>query len=295
MLDPFVLGYLQGRWSAVPFDSRWASLHLACMQQRVVVITGASGGIGAALAELLAERGERTVLVARRRAQLQEVAARCGRESLTVIADVTERAQVNGVVAAALTRYGQIDAWVNNVGRGITKSVTELTDDDLDEMMRVNVKSALYGMQAVLPHFKARSRGHLVNVSSLLGRIPYVASRSAYSAAKHALNALTASLRVELREMFPEIHVSLVSPGAVATDFGLNSLYGGIDSRQLPKAQPALEVAQVIARLLDEPQADLYTRDSYHDQVAGYYAAADMADVERRPPFAPTLRPANLR
>ena len=73
---------------------------------------------------------------------------------------------------AALARFGRIDAWVNNAGRGITRPVAELTDEDFDEMMLVNVKSALYGIQAVLPHFKERRRGHIVNVSSMLGACP---------------------------------------------------------------------------------------------------------------------------
>ena len=123
--------------------------------------------------------------------------------------------------------------------------VQPAADEDLDAMMLVNVKSALYGMQAVLPHFRARGRGHIINVSSMLGRIPFAAQRSAYSASKHALNSLTANLRMELRGT-PAIHVSSVHPGIVATEFGLNALHGGADSRAFPGAQTALEVAEVI-------------------------------------------------
>ena len=162
-------------------------------------------------------------------------------------------------------------------------------------MMRVNVKSALYGIQAVLPHFKERRRGHVINVSSMLGRVPYVPMRSAYSAAKHALNALTASLRAELREEFPDIHVSTVSPGVVATEFGVHAMGGGPDSRALPNAQPAEEVADVIVELLRNPRADVYTRPGYRQQVVDYYAAEDMGAAETRPPFMTAPRPTETR
>ena len=89
----------------------------------------------------------------------------------------------------------------------------------------------------MLPHYKARGTGHIINISSLLGRVPIAPVRSAYAASKHALNALTACLRMDLAESHPGIHVSTVSPGVVATDFGVNSLGGGHDSRAIPGAQ----------------------------------------------------------
>ena len=152
-------------------------------------------------------------------------------------------------------------------------------------MMLVNTKSALYGMQAVLPHFKERKRGHVINVSSMLGRIPLASFRSMYCASKHALNALTASLRMELRAPFPEIHVSTVSPGVVATEFGLNGRHGGADSRGAPGAQSAEEVAAVIVDVIDRPRADAYTRSGAREMVAAYYAAEDMGAAEQAPPF----------
>ena len=256
------------------------------MTGKVIVITGASSGIGAALAKRVAHKGAKVVLAARREKELNEVAAGCGSEALAVIADVTKRDDVKRIVSQAMARLGRIDVWVNNAGRGISVPVAELTDEDFDEMMLVNVKSALYGMQAVLPIFKGQNSGHIINVSSLLGRIPYVAIRSAYSAAKHALNALTANLRMDLRAEFPGIHVSTVSPGVVATDFGMSAKGGGVDSRKIPFAQPVEEVAQVIADLIEKPRADVYTRATYHEQIAKYYSAEDMAEVESQPPFS---------
>jgi len=254
----------------------------AIIKDKVVVVTGASAGIGAALVEMLGERGARPVLVARRAPALAEVAAKCGPYATSVVADVTIRQQVEDVVATALKQHGHIDVWVNNAGRGITRPVSELTDDDFDDMMLVNVKSALYGMQAVLPHFRARGAGHIINVSSVLGRVPMAHIRSAYSAAKHALNALTANLRMELAPAFPRIHVSSVHPGIVATEFGLNARHGGPDSRELMGAQPVSEVAEVLVDVIASPRADVYTRPQAKAMVVAYFAAEDMAAVERQ-------------
>ncbi len=249
------------------------------MKDKVIVITGASAGIGAALAEVCSRRGAKLMLAARREAELREVAMRVG-NAAWIVADVSRRADVERLVEKTLERDGHIDVWVNNAGRGITRPVSQLTDEDVDEMMQVNVKSALYGMQAVLPHFKERKRGHIINVSSGLGRVPMAHFRSAYCAAKHALNALTACLRMELRAQYPDIIVSTVSPGVVATDFGINARGGGMDSRHLPGAQPAGEVAEVIADLIERPRPDVYSRPAYRDQVVAYFSAEDMGQAE---------------
>src|SRR5436190_1514709 len=177
------------------------------MEDRVIVITGASAGIGAALAKIVGSRGGIPVLVARREKELREVAGQAGERALVLVADVSRRPDVERVVETALARLGQIDVWVNNAGRGISRPVSELTDEDIDEMIQVNLKSALYGMQAVLPHFRQRGQGQIINVSSMLRRLPLATFRSAYSASKHALNALTANLRMELRAEHPGIMV----------------------------------------------------------------------------------------
>lgn len=249
---------------------------------RVIVITGASSGIGATLARLVASRGASVVLVARREAELRAVAADCGPNAHVVVADVSRRADVERAVASALDRFGRIDVWVNNAGRGLSRPVAEITDEDFDEMMQVNVKSALYGMQAVLPHFRSRNAGHVINVSSMLGRIPFATIRSAYCASKHALNALTACLRVDLARTHPGIHVSTVSPGVVATEFGVNARGGGMDSRAIPGAQPVDEVAAVLLDVIEHPRADAYTRPGARETIAAYYAAEDMTTIEAR-------------
>lgn len=254
---------------------------LSGMQNKVVVITGASSGIGAVLAEQLGARGARVVLAARREPELRQVAEKIGERASVCVADLTQREAVERVVSETLQRFGQLDVWINNAGRGISRLVSELTDADFDEMMLVNVKSALYGMQAVLPHFRARGRGHIINVSSVLGRVPMAPLRSAYSASKHALNALTANLRMELAAS-PEIHVSTVHPGVVATEFGMRALHGGMDSRNFPGAQTPEEVAAVIVETIEHPRADVYTRPESKQLVLNYFGADDMAELEQK-------------
>jgi short-subunit dehydrogenase len=162
---------------------------------------------------------------------------------------------------------------VNNLGQGITRLPSQLTEQDVDDMVRINVKSAMIGMQEVLPHFQARNEGHVINVSSMLGRIPYAVFRSAYTGAKHFMNALTAMFRAEVQQTHPGIQFSLVSPGVVSTDFGLRAMHGGPDSRSLPDHQSAEEVAAVIAEVIESRRPDVYTRAGARERVASYYAS----------------------
>ncbi len=249
---------------------------------RTILITGASGGIGAALAELLASRGDNVALVARRADALDAVVERCGPPSLAIAADATDRAEVRRALDETLGHFGELDVLVNNVGRGITRKPSELTDEDIDEMMAVNVKSALYGMQESLPYFRERGAGHVINVSSMLARIPSAIIRSAYSASKHYLNALTANFRMEVQFKHPGIQYSLVMPGIVATEFGANAMHGGPDSRTMPSPQSADEVATVIAQVIGSRVAEAYTRPESEGQVAAYYASAAVSGALRQ-------------
>lgn len=237
----------------------------------VVVITGASSGIGAATARLLASRGDKLVLAARRKDELGQVARDCGRDTMAVVADVTDRDQVRSLVAGTLQHYGHIDTWINNAGRGITREPSQLTDDDIDAMVSVNIKAVLYGMQEVLPHFKERNAGHIINISSVLGRIPMRTWRSAYTGSKHFVNALTAMFRDEVHQTHPGIQVSLISPGVVRTEFGNSALHGGPDSKALGDSQSAEEVAEVIRWVIESRKPDVYTRKGTAKRVVDYY------------------------
>ena len=256
---------------------------------RVVVITGASSGIGAELARQLGTRGDRLVLAARSEEALGEVARAAGTETQVVRTDVTRRAEVERLRDRALEAFGRVDVWINNAGRGIDRSVMDLTEQDFDEMMAVNVKAPLYGMQAIVPHFQQRGTGHLVNVSSFLGRVPLAANRSAYNAAKHALNALTANLRMDLAARWPGIHVSLVMPGVVATPFAANAL-GAPETVALARPagmqpQTVEEATAAIVELLDHPRAEIYTNPASAPIARRYYEDVGAFEAEARRAF----------
>jgi NADP-dependent 3-hydroxy acid dehydrogenase YdfG len=244
---------------------------------KVVVITGASSGIGAALAIRLGREGLRLALGARNAERLKAVAVEAAPEGLAIAVptDVTRRADVEKLRDAALERFGRIDVWVNNAGRGIARPVLELTDEDIDEMMAVNLKSAVYGMQTIVPYFVERGQGHVINVSSVLARLPTASIRSAYNASKAALNALSSNLRMDLRRQgVKNVHISVVMPGLVTTEFALNAAHSKGPSPKppanMPQPQSVEEVADVMARLIDEPRAEIFTNPAAKAVVERY-------------------------
>lgn len=244
------------------------------MPAKVVVITGASSGIGAATALKLGSEGYSLVLAARRRRELDDVAARAKAPSLVVVADVTKRRDVESLRDAALDRFGKVDVWVNNVGRGIGRKILDVTDDDFDEMIRSNLKSVFYGIQAIVPTFQEQGHGHLINVSSFLSRVPLVTFRSVYSAAKSAVNILTANLRMDLLATHPNVKVSLVLPGTVRTDFPIHALGGTPplpSGRRAMRVQEPEEVAGRISDLIKNPWPEIYTNPALVDIFRAYY------------------------
>jgi NAD(P)-dependent dehydrogenase (short-subunit alcohol dehydrogenase family) len=256
---------------------------------KVVVITGASGGIGAATARRLAREKMRLVIAARRSGELRAVAdeslALGAPDVIPVPTDVTDREAVMHLRDSAIAEFGGFDVWINNAGRGLTKQTLDLTDDDIDDMIGVNLKSALYGMQAAIPHFIDRGRGQLINVSSFLGRVPVASFRSAYSASKAALNSMTANLRMDVAR-FPDVHVSLLMPGVVSTDFAVNAQTPDELRPDLPgrsragPVQTPEDVADAIAGLIANPVAELYTNPASAQLVRDYYS--DVAEFEKR-------------
>jgi len=245
------------------------------MMSKVTVITGASSGIGAALAKQLGQKGHQLVLAARRVDELKKVAGETGAKAIVVRADVTVRSDVERIRELVLREFGHVDVWVNNAGRGITKPVMELTDREVDEIVAVVLKSVLYGAQTIIPLFQERRQGHLINISSFLGRVPLASYRSIYSAAKAAVNVLTANLRMDLKTEYPGIHVSLVMPGMVDTEFhkvaSTPSFVGPGGRTGRVMIQSAKEVASQITALIEHPVAELYTNPSSAGLVQQYY------------------------
>ena len=156
----------------------------------------------------------------------------------------------------------------------------DFTEADLDEMLAVNLEIGLVRNEGGHSSFPGCGRGHLINISSVLARVPLVSPRSAYSASKAALNALTANLRMDLRAGYPDIHVPLIMPGPVATEFHNNAL-GGTPGGRGMEMQSAGQVVQEIERVIDQPVAEAYTNASSAKLVQRYYQDVAAFEDER--------------
>jgi NADP-dependent 3-hydroxy acid dehydrogenase YdfG len=252
------------------------------------VVTGASSGVGAALARALCAEGHKVIVAARREGKLNVVVSECQGLATAVPTDVTKRGEVEKLRDKALEVLGHIDVWVNNAGRGIGRKVQDLTDNEFDDMMTINVKAALYGMQAVLPHFLERKAGHLINVSSVLARVPVASSRSAYSAAAAALATLTANLRMDVWPITRDIHISLVLPGHVGETGFFDAVLGSklAPPGNLP-TQTAEDIADIICGIIEQPRAEVYTSPLLRGLLRQYQA--DLESFEEAMSPAPAL------
>lgn len=228
------------------------------LQDNVVVITGASSGIGRASALEFARHGCKLLLAARREEDLEEVACLCreeGGEAHPCPTDVSHEEEVHRLAEAALARYGRIDVWVNNAGVTAFGKLTEIPAHEHRRVFETNVFGAIYGAQAVIPVFRRQQRGTLINVSSTLGRIgqPYVPS---YSMSKFALRGLSECLRVELANE-PDIHVCTLLPYTVDTQHfqsGANAVGG--KAYALPPMQSTEKVARALVDLARRPRRE---------------------------------------
>ena len=188
------------------------------IKDKIVVVTGASSGLGEATARLLSEQGATVVLGARRADRLQSLAkdieARGGR-ALAVATDVTQPEQVKALVDSAVRTYGRIDVMINNAGLMPQAPLERLKVDEWDRMIDVNIKGVLYGIAAALPHMQRQKAGHFINVSSVAGH-RVGPGFAVYAATKYAVRALSEGLRQEVKPY--NIRTTVISPGAVATE-----------------------------------------------------------------------------
>jgi short-subunit dehydrogenase len=195
------------------------------LQDKVAVITGASMGIGEAIAKLFLQEGAKVVLCARDLARTKAAEQRLGggTHALSLSCDVSKRDQVDAVVAETLKRFGRIDIWVNNAGFGLNDAVADMEMAELRRMFDTNLFGAIECMQAVIPVMRRQGGGDIVNISSVSGHIstPYM---SGYAATKHAMNAIGKAARMEL--LRHNINVLTVCPGYIATDFVKNMVKG---------------------------------------------------------------------
>ena len=185
---------------------------------KVVVITGASSGLGEATARLLSGEGATVVLGARRVERLKSLADELtakGGQALAVPTDVTRCDQVKRLVDAAVQKFGRIDVMINNAGLMPHSPLERLKVDDWDRTIDVNIKGVLYGIAAALPYMKHQKAGHIINVSSVAGH-KVTPNGAVYCATKHAVRALSEGLRTEVKPY--NIRTTIISPGAVATE-----------------------------------------------------------------------------
>lgn len=182
----------------------------------VAIITGASKGIGAAVARMASDHGARVGLIARSRGDLDQVAEALAGPVAVATADVADRAAVTDAIDALTDELGPADILVNNAGIGSYRSFVEEDDDRFEELLRVNYLGTIWPTRAVLPGMLERRRGHIVNVASIAGRLgaPF---ESAYAASKFAVVGMSEALAVEVGPL--GVQVSLVHPGPVATTF----------------------------------------------------------------------------
>jgi NADP-dependent 3-hydroxy acid dehydrogenase YdfG len=224
----------------------------------ILVITGASTGIGAATARRAVEFGHRVVLAARSEDKLRELAEELGGEekALAVRCDVTSWDDQQALVATALERYGRMDAYFANAGFGAKRGFLEESVEHWKAMVDTNVFGAALSIRASLPHFREQNSGHLILTSSIAGR--RALPGSLYSATKHAVTAMGEALRQEIADT--NIKMTLIEPGAVDTPFFDNPVSGALEADDIARGvlfaltqPPHVDVNELLIRPIHQP------------------------------------------
>lgn len=225
------------------------------IEGKVVLITGGSTGIGAEVARLLAARGARVAVAARRSDKLEAVVAEIAGKGGTARAytlDVTDKYQVEAVVANVVTDFGKLDVLINNAGLMPIRPMSEVNTDEWDAMIDVNLKGTLYGIASALPRFLAQESGHIINLSSVAGVKVFAPGGTVYSGTKFAVSAISEGLRQEVGD---KVRVTSIAPGAVDSDLK-HSTSGTAKDTVLDfykQAIPAASVARAIAFAIEQP------------------------------------------
>lgn len=223
---------------------------------KVIVITGASSGLGAATARHLAALGATLVLAARRMERLEALANECvaaGGKALAVRVDVTQRDDVKAMINVAIAEFGRVDVLINNAGVMSIAPMTMTKVDEWERMIDINVKGLLYGVAAVLPVFEKQNSGHLINISSVAGIKVFSPGGTVYSGTKFAVRAISEGLR---HEVGAHIRTTTISPGVVDSELK----FGSSDDKSsqflqkfYKQAIPAVSVARAIAYAIEQP------------------------------------------
>ena len=225
------------------------------IEGKIVLITGGSTGLGAETARLLAARGAKIAVAARRKDKLDVVVAdieRAGGTARAYVLDVTDKAQIEAVVANVVSDFGRLDVLVNNAGLMPIRPMSEVNTDEWDQMIDVNLKGVLYGIAAALPRFLAQESGHIINLSSVAGIKVFAPGATVYSGTKFAVSAISEGLRQEVGD---KVRVTSIEPGAVESE--LKHGTSGVATQTVldfyRKAMPASPVARAIAFAVEQP------------------------------------------
>ena len=224
---------------------------------KVIVITGASSGLGEAAARHLSAQGATVVLGARRIDRIKALADELnnsGGKALALATDVTKVEQVKALVDAAVQNYGRIDVMINNAGLMPQSTLDRYRIDEWDKMIDVNIKGVLYGIAAALPHMQKQMSGHIINVSSVAGH-KVRPGGTVYSATKHAVRVISEGLRQEVKQY--NIRTTIISPGAVDTELPQSisepDVAANMKKFYAEVAIPADSFARVVAFAIDQP------------------------------------------
>jgi NADP-dependent 3-hydroxy acid dehydrogenase YdfG len=225
------------------------------IDNKVVLITGGSTGIGAEVARLLASQGAKVAIAARRKDKLDQVVAAieaAGGTAKAYSLDVTDKKQVEAVVAATVADFGKLDVLINNAGLMPIRPMAEVNTDEWDAMIDVNLKGTLYGIAAALPRFLAQESGHIINLSSVAGVKVFAPGGTVYSGTKFAVSAISEGLRQEVGD---KIRVTSIAPGAVESDLKHTTSGTARDTVLdfYKQAIPAASVARAIAFAIVQP------------------------------------------
>lgn len=231
------------------------------LKEQVVVVTGASSGIGRATALKLASAGASVVLAARNQMALELVAGEIresGGQAAVVVTDVAEWEQVKNLAEQAISLFGRVDTWVNNAGIGVIASVEDTTLEEMNRLVQVNLLGMMYGVKAILPAMKRQGCGTIINVSSILGIHP-IPLQVTYAATKHGVKGFTDGLRMELRHSYRDIHAVAIYPAGINTPF-FNHVHSalGVKPASVPPFYSAHQVADAIVYAAEHPQREFY-------------------------------------
>ena len=236
-------------------------IRLKPVSQQIIVITGATSGIGLASALRLAAKGAKLVLVARSEATLQKIQKRisdAGGEAIYAVADVAEKDQLERVAATAVETYGRIDTWINDAGIGIFGRLDEISNADHRRLFETNFWGLVHGSLIAAKHLKANGGGKIINLGSVVSDIAFPL-QAMYAASKHAIKGFTDGLRQELHFAKAPISVTLIKPSAIGTPFGNDARnYLAQEAQLPPPLYDVEEVARAIVYACDHHIRDIY-------------------------------------